>query len=294
MGKTTITLREEQLPDGTVLSQKCRILRTLRMGEFSITYEAVYGNRKVAVKEFYNRSCMYRQDNRVVLVNEEDQWEFEKAKQKFVEEARRLSKFAAEPNVVRVYGYFEANNTVYIIMEFLDGPGLNEYFRKRGRIEAAEMFRMLLPVMRTLDKIHRSGVIHRDISPDNIKFTRSSSSGEELKLMDFGSARDYLNRNTYTMELKDGYAPLEQYSEHEQGPWTDIYALSAVMYRGITGQRPVRAVRRAEHDDLRLPSQLGIPISPEIESILKKGLSIQKEERYQKMLSMIRDVERFC
>ena len=185
------------------------------MGEFSVTYEAMLGNRKVAVKEFYNRGCMYRQGNRVVLTNEEDQQEFERAKQKFVEEARRLSKFASQPNVVRVYGYFEANNTVYIIMEFLDGPGLNEYFRKKGRVEAAEMFGMLLPVMRTLDKIHESGIIHRDISPDNIKFAQNDASGTGLKLMDFGSARDYLNRNTYTMELKDGYAPLEQYSEHE-------------------------------------------------------------------------------
>ena len=208
MGKITITLREDHLPEGIVLAGKCRILRTLRMGEFSVTYEAMLGNRKVAVKEFYNRGCMYRQGNRVVLTNEEDQQEFEKAKQKFVEEARRLSKFASQPNVVRVYGYFEANNTVYIIMEFLDGPGLNEYFRKKGRVEAAEMFGMLLPVMRTLDKIHESGIIHRDISPDNIKFAQNDASGTGLKLMDFGSARDYLNRNTYTMELKDGYAPL--------------------------------------------------------------------------------------
>ena len=167
--------------------------------------------------------------------------------------------------MVRVYGYFEANITVYIIMEFLDGHGLNEFFRKKGRVEAAEMFGMLLPVMRTLDKIHESGIIHRDISPDNIKFAQNDASGTGLKLMDFGSARDYLNRNTYTMELKDGYAPLEQYSDHEQGPWTDVYALSAVIYRGITGQRPMRSVRRAEHDDLRMPSQLGIPIPPVIE-----------------------------
>lgn len=87
MGKITITLREDHLPEGIVLAGKCRILRTLRMGEFSVTYEAMLGNRKVAVKEFYNRGCMYRQGNRVVLTNEEDQQEFEKAKQKFVEEA---------------------------------------------------------------------------------------------------------------------------------------------------------------------------------------------------------------
>lgn len=291
MGKITVTLREEHLSDGTVLPGNCRILRTLRTGEFSTTYEAVLKGRKIAVKEFYNRGCMYRQDNKVILINEEDQWEFEKAKQKFVEEARRLSKFASEANVVRVYGYFEANNTVYILMEFLDGPGLNEYFYKKGRVEALEMFGMLLPVMKTLEKIHRSGIIHRDISPDNLKFAENNNSGTGLKLMDFGSARDYLNRNTYTMELKDGYAPLEQYSEHEQGPWTDIYALSAVMYRGITGQRPIRAVRRAEHDDLRMPSQLGIPMISELEHILEKGLSIQREDRYQDMTSMIRDVE---
>ena len=297
MGKITITLREDHLPEGIVLAGKCRILRTLRMGEFSVTYEAMLGNRKVAVKEFYNRGCMYRQGNKVVLTNEEDQQEFEKAKQKFVEEARRLSKFASQPNVVRVYGYFEANNTVYIIMEFLDGPGLNEYFRKKGRVEAAEMLGMLLPVMRTLDKIHESGIIHRDISPDNIFIADE----EAIKVFDFGAARLSDSKegmaaekviNTYTMELKDGYAPLEQYSEHEQGPWTDVYALSAVIYRGITGQRPMRSVRRAEHDDLRMPSQLGIPIPPVIEEILKRGLSIRKENRYQKMASMIKDVEK--
>lgn len=290
MGKITIELREEHLPDGTILGKNCRILRTLRTGEFSITYEAMLGDRKVAVKEFYNRGCMFRQKNRVMLINEEDQWEFEKSKQKFIEEARRLSKFASEPNVVRVYGYFEANNTVYIIMEFLDGPGLNEYFRKEGRVEATEMFRMMLPIMETLEKIHKHGIIHRDISPDNIKFARNNTSGSRLKLMDFGSARDYLNRHTYTTELKDGYAPLEQYSAHEQGPWTDIYALCAVMYHGITGQRPMRSVRRAEHDDLRLPSQLGIPIAPQIEEVLKKGLSIRKENRYQSIGMMMQDL----
>ena len=95
---------------------------------------------------------------------------------------------------------------------------------------------------------------------------------------------------SYTTELKDGYAPLEQYSAHEQGPWTDIYALCAVMYHGITGQRPMRSVRRAEHDDLRLPSQLGIPIAPQIEEVLKKGLSIRKENRYQSIGMMMQDL----
>lgn len=149
---------------------------------------------------------------------------------------------------------------------------------------------MMLPIMETLEKIHKHGIIHRDISPDNIKFARNNTSGSRLKLMDFGSARDYLNRHTYTTELKDGYAPLEQYSAHEQGPWTDIYALCAVMYHGITGQRPMRSVRRAEHDDLRLPSQLGIPIAPQIEEVLKKGLSIRKENRYQSIGMMMQDL----
>ena len=95
--------------------------------------------------------------------------------------------------------------------------------------------------MQTLDKVHKYGVIHRDISPENIKFTDDEE--KEVRLIDFGSARDMMD-NTHTIELTEGYAPPEQYSGHEQGPWTDVYSLCAVAYQGITGQRPASSVFR--------------------------------------------------
>ena len=162
--------------------------------------------------------------------------------------------------------------------------------QRGGRIPPEELFTLIEPLFNALANLHRLGLIHRDISPDNLMLEDG-----EVRLIDFGCARDIERGNeTLTITLKHGYAPIEQYqTSGGQGPWTDVYAISAVIYRGITGQRPMRSVRRAEHDDLRMPSQLGIPIPPVIEEILKRGLSIRKENRYQKMASMIKDVEKF-
>ena len=168
---------EEYLGTGTILDLRYRITRIIGAGGFGIIYEAYNEsiNRKVAIKELFDSAYM-RRDGEIVIVAdetdqekfEEEQKRFEKAKEKFLSEARRLADFSSEPGIVHVLDYFEQNNTAYIVMEFLEGIGLDQYFRREGRIKAEDMFRMLLSVMRTLDKVHENGVIHRDISPDNI------------------------------------------------------------------------------------------------------------------------------
>lgn len=285
---------------GTHLAERYVLGAALGEGSFGITYLAwdFCADMPVAIKEFYPVDYVRRDVVRgtkpdVELCSLECKEEYQNRLMKFQEEARCLSRFQKLEGIVSVWDVFDENNTSYIVMEYIKGQSVKEYVKKNGALSEKMVLFMMKPVMEALAQVHPTGLIHRDISPDNIKFAQNDASGTGLKLMDFGSARDYLNRNTYTMELKDGYAPLEQYSEHEQGPWTDVYALSAVIYRGITGQRPMRSVRRAEHDDLRMPSQLGIPIPPVIEEILKRGLSIRKENRYQKMASMIKDVEKF-
>lgn len=116
-------------------------------------------------------------------------------------EARLLGDMSEEPGVVQVLDYFEENNTAYIVMAYVSGSSLSEYFRKKGRIAPVQMFQILFPLMQTMDKVHKYGVIHRDISPENIKFTDDEE--KEVRLIDFGSARDMMD-NTHTIELTEG------------------------------------------------------------------------------------------
>lgn len=281
------------LPENTILDGRYRILRVLGMGGFGITYEAINEkvNRHVAVKEFWDRDYMERQGTKVAVIDETAGERFRDIKSKFLREARRLGDFTTEQGIVHVLDYFETNNTAYIVMEYVSGITLAQYLQQSGQVAPQEMFRLLFPLMETLDKVHKNGVIHRDISPDNIKLVRTENGETSVKLLDFGSARAYADNKTYTIELKEGYAPLEQYSDSEQGPWTDVYALCAVIYRGITGEKPISATVRAMNGILLMPSQRGITIDARLERILKKGLSLQRESRYQSIEEMLAELK---
>ena len=281
---------EETLAPGTLLDHRYRIIRVLGKGGFGITYEALNERikRRVAVKELFISEYVKRDhtgSDEVTVRTQKDI--FEKAKEKFLREARIISDFSAEPGVVSILDYFEANGTAYIVMEYLEGKTLKNYFEKSGQIQDIELFKLLFPMMQTLEKIHKCGVIHRDISPDNIIVF----SDQSIKLIDFGSARDYVLQQTHTIELKGGYAPLEQYGEGTQGPWTDIYALCAVIYHGITGKKPENAVMRTIKDELQMPSELGIRIKHGTEQILRKGLQIHPEDRWKSMGELIKAVQ---
>lgn len=289
-GKEKMTMFDIYLQKNTILDHRYQILRVLGRGGFGITYEAVNTkvNRRVAIKEFYSGEYMGREENNVILTDRNKQETFESAKKKFMREARILGDVSEEPGVVQVLDYFEQNNTAYIVMDYVPGCSLGEYFCRKGKIKPLQMFQMLFPLMQTLRKVHKYGVLHRDISPENIKFTDASE--KEVRLIDFGSARDMMD-STHTVELTDGYAPPEQYSGHEQGAWTDIYALCAVIYQGITGQKPQSSILRAAHDELMMPSQFGVSIDTELERILKKGMSVRKEKRYQDVEEMLVELE---
>lgn len=278
------------LPEHTVLDGRYRILRQIASGGFGIIYEAFHEkiNRRVAIKEFFDRSYMQRDEDGDVVAPDAEQETFRTAKKTMLQEARRLADFAGEPGIVQVLDYFEAHRTAYIVMEFLDGRTLEEQFRKSGRIDAMELFALLLPLMRTMEQVHKNGVLHLDISPDNLRLLEG---GAAVKLLDFGSARTCGGDVTGTIRLKDGYAPPEEYDGEGQGPWTDVYGLSAVLYRGITGKKPEHAMQRTIRDELLLPSQMGIRIDGRLEEILKKGLSLRPEERYPSFAEMLADLE---
>ena len=267
---------------GTVLDRKFLVGMAIGEGGFGITYIGRDLNLdiKVAIKEYYPVGYVNRYNidtNGVTNITTKNNNDFfETGKEKFLQEARILARFSGEPGIVDVRDFFEENNTVYIAMEYLEGKDLKQYLKEVGCLSPAQTFKLMLPVMQTLTKVHTSGVIHRDISPDNLRLTKNG-----IKLMDFGAARD-ISYQSHSVILKLGYAPEEQYrSKGRQGPWTDVYALCATMYKCITGITPDESIERAVSDELKTPSALGININPTFEATLMRGLSVFQQDRYQ-------------
>ncbi|MBK6088738.1 serine/threonine-protein kinase [Ruminococcus difficilis] len=275
-----------RLRPGTILDNKYLVGNCLGEGGFGITYigRDLSLDIKIAIKEYYPNGYANRNntiDQNVFATTESQKHYFYKGKDNFLEEARKVAKFLGEPGIVGIREYFEANGTAYIIMEYLEGENLASYIKRNGTFNAEKMFRLMLPITYSLRRIHDAGMIHRDISPDNIMYMSNGS----LKLMDFGSARYFTNeQKEMSVLLKQGYAPEEQYRKNgKQGPWTDVYGLCATMYRCITGNIPEDALDRLREDNLIPPSKLGVNIPTAMENILLYGLAVFKENRCQSM-----------
>ncbi|MBT5229312.1 MAG: serine/threonine protein kinase, partial [Methylococcales bacterium] len=236
------------LEPGTELNQY-KILKVLGQGTFGITYLAVNLtlNQHVAIKEFLPEPVAYREhSNTVRPKSANDQLTFQHFKQRFLEEAQNLALFKHQ-NIVRINGYFEANETAYMVMDYETGISLEQQLAQGYRYSEAELTSFVRQLSSGLHRLHQVGIIHRDIKPDNI-FIRAHDNSPVL--LDFGSARHALHQKTQDMTtlLTVGYAPIEQYSTNgtRQGPWTDIYSLAAVCYELVTGNRPMESTIRSE------------------------------------------------
>jgi len=272
----------------TILNGKYLIGKVLGQGGFGITYIGWDLNLgiKVAIKEYYPSGFVSRETtsvgNATVQPFTGSQGDFFlKGREKFINEARTLAKFFALPGIVSIKDFFQENGTAYISMEFIDGQTLKDYLSQMGgRLPAGQIFEMMKPVMSSLAEIHNAGLIHRDISPDNIMISKEG----QMKLLDFGAARDFSDSGNKSMSimLKPGFAPEEQYrTRGVQGPWTDVYALSATIYRCITGVTPEESVERTRRDEVRPPSMLGVAIDPAQEAALMRGMAVLQEYRFQ-------------
>lgn len=242
------------LPKGFRLNEY-EIERVLgKPGGFGITYLATdtYLQKKVAIKEYLPGDFAIREGvSTVQLRSTSDVSDFRWGMDCFIAEARALAKFEHR-NIVRVLRYFEANNTAYMVMEYQEGENLTDFMshRQNRSFSEAELLTLTMPLLDGLMKIHAEGLLHRDIKPSNI-YIRDDGSPV---LLDFGSARYAIGQKsrTVTSIVSPGYAPLEQYdnSINDQGAWTDIYALGAVIYFLISGEPPPAATRRVMKDPL--------------------------------------------
>lgn len=277
-----------QLKPFTILQGKYLVGDMLGEGGFGITYIGMEINLeiKVAIKEFYPNGYCTREaavTNDVTIYQGQSMEAVLKWKDNFLKEAKCLGKCADLPGVVGVRDYFQENGTAYIVMEYLEGMTLKEYVNSfGGKISAETLLPALEPVILSLGEVHRQGLIHRDISPDNVMLLPSGS----MKLLDFGAARDYINNGgkSLSVMLKPGYAPEEQYrSKGKQGPWSDVYAFAGTIYRCLTGITPPDAMERMRSDELIYPSRLGVQLTPQQEAALMKALAVYAEDRYQSM-----------
>jgi uncharacterized repeat protein (TIGR02543 family) len=272
---------------GAILLGKYFIGRALGKGGFGITYLAynTKDNKKVAIKEYLPDNITHRNtgDSIVSTIEGEKEEAFKLGLEKFYDEAKTISKFNGHPNIINVQEFFYENNTAYFAMEYIEGIDLKKYVtRKGGKLNEEEILKIILPLMDSLIVVHSVGVLHRDISPDNIYIANDGT----VKLLDFGSARQVLGEQSKSLSvvLKPGFAPIEQYQTRgKQGPWTDVYSLAATIYYCLTGQIPEASMDRIDEDNIQPLSLKGIDISPAFEDILSKALSVRAINRFQTM-----------
>lgn len=290
-GKSTSwTPGEQQLPAGTMLdgSGLHRYLTGAAIGQggFGITYIAVEpdSGKRVAVKECFPVQCASRAAGGVRVEPKPGMAaQLQGALNSFLDEARLLAKQTELKSVVQVEDFFSTNGTAYLVMEYLDGVTLSDKMKAEGRLPAQKLLSMLRPLMEDIGKLHASGIIHRDISPDNIMWMPDDT----LKLLDFGCARSMEDGKSMSVLLKHGFAPVEQYQTRGQGPWTDIYSLCATIYYCITGTLPTSAVERLEGDALVPPTALGAELTAKEETALLWGLAVQPTRRPQNIELLI-------
>ena len=288
-----------QLQPGTVLRGQYVIGRALGQGGYGITYLGWDREleRTVAIKEFFPNSMVTRdtaQGTGLQFFTANSQEQYTAGRERFLREARALAKFSSVPEIVGIHSCFEENHTAYMVMEYVKGSNLVLYTRNAGgRLSAEETLRILKPIMAALDQVHQAGIIHRDISPDNIILEPMGGA----KLIDFGAARAVENpdadadmtRSTEAI-VKQGFAPPEQYrSRGGIGPWSDEYALCATVYFCLTGQVPPDAISRSMGE--AQPDWAGIPgLTDRERAALEKGMSVAAKDRYPSVGELSREL----
>ena len=314
MGKQPLS---HTLPIGYRLNERYVIDSILGEGGFGITYKAIdskyiasaYAKSQagsnthtlsidsdnaphfVAIKEYYPSGIAARStqgENPYYVTHFEGKLavSFNKGIERFRQEAYLLKEFSHLESIVSILDIFDANNTTYIVMEYIEGLTIQNLVRKEGAIPFDDIMNLMKPLLKDLSVIHKKGLIHRDISPDNLLIGLDN----KLHLIDFGSA-NHSNLNaskTYTVILKAGYAPPEQYIPNgKMGPWTDVYGICATIYYALTQTPPMDSLARMQQTNqtdstekklLAIQSEGGLE-EYQMKAILT-GLSLSIKERY--------------
>lgn len=287
------------MPLYEIVNGRYLIGKVIGMGGFGITYIGwdLYQGRRVCIKEYFPREVAQRDAEIFIPApyntysmsvftqnTEQVKHTYVKGLKSYVKEAETLSRLYGMPGIVSVWDFFYGNHTAYIVMEYIEGIHLKQLAKAHGGVLEPEfLFYMLKDVMCALNAVHREGMVHRDISPDNIMVNKEY----QAKVIDFGAAGSYQGGRDDSIFLKHGYAPVEQYDKNgKQGPWTDIYSFCATIYYLLSGVKLQKAPDRLKNDGIKPLRALGIAISAEREYTIMKGLSVQPGKRYQTMAEL--------
>lgn len=294
-GFNETTLRQESyyLDPGTIIGGKYIVGRVLSYGGHTVSYMGMDAemNRKVIVKEYLPSDFSTRSEGEkdVTIYSGDGQEQFEQGLTNFLNEANRIQQLQNAKGIAKVYDCLAENETGYVISEYVEGRTLKEILDGGKRYSAEEAADFIRQILAGLADVHRMDIVHCDISPETIMVTDSG----EIKLTDFGATRYVTTANSKSLSiiLKRGYAPEEQYrSKGVRGPWTDVYALGAVMYLMITGEVPQESVERALSDDLKEPSKMGIDIPKNIENALMNALNVYQQDRTQSAEAFLQEL----
>ena len=284
------------LPRGTVLCGHYVVGRVLGQGGFGITYIGfdLSLQRKVAIKEFYPRGLA----SRFATMSCSLQWASDEDSQtvrttgmdSFLREARKMAKVEDIPEVVSVRESFQENDTAYIIMDYIEGKTLFSVLKEKGPMPWEEAKDIFIPAISAMEKVHQAGLVHRDISPDNLMLTDKG-----VRILDLGAAKDLSSGSgaSSAQVAKGGFSPLEQYTQRGgSGPWSDVYAMAATMYYTLTGVLPPNAIDRMEQDsiDWKRLSQRGVPAN--VISALQKAMTVTVKGRPQSMAEFLGQLQK--
>lgn len=283
--ENTLAKEAHHLQPGTLLADRYTIGTVLGVGGFGITYRAWDRRLEqiVTVKEYYPTEIVNRipgQDE-VIIYTGERLNEFQKGKESFLSEARIMTRFSTYPSIIKEFDFFEANNTAYIVMEYLEGESLKQKIDRDKKISVEEALPLILSILSDIEKVHAAGIIHCNIAPDNIYLTSYGG----VRLIDFSLTKtttSIKNNESLSVIIKSGYSAEEQYrSKGNIGPWTDVYALAATFYKVITSITPPEAIERSYKDTIKLPSELNVEITKNIELSIMNALNVKIDDRTQ-------------
>ena len=282
-----------ELPIFTILAGRYLLGRRIGIGGFGITYLAMNltEERVTAIKEFFPASLASRESLEVAALPGEEGRYFREALRSFRKEADLLSRFVDVPGIVRYRDYVTENGTAYLVMDYIEGTNLRRYMRETGKtFSQDEALELMKPILLAVEAMHGKGVLHRDISPENLILKPDGT----LTLIDFGAAREFSldEEENLTVILKHGYAPEEQYhSGSRQGPWTDLYACCAVLYQMVSGIQPQDAAARAQKDNLLTLDEIeGVQVTERFARVVEKGMTIHATERYASIQALMAEL----
>ena len=279
---------QEKTPDfalkpGALLQNgKFFVGRVLGRGGFGITYigRDLTLDLNVAIKEYYPTGQVMRNQGNTSLYWDTSVADAQAGKDSFLKEAKKMAKLHYIPNIVQVREVFYENNTAYIVMDYVDGETLKNILKQNGLMKPEDCIDLLTPIIRSLGEAHAMGMIHRDVSPDNIMIDRMGKPW----LLDMGAAKDLDNSGGHSQSsqgvIKRGFSPPEQYTDRKRvGTWSDVYAMCATIYYCLTGRLLPDAMDRMMGDELDFPQTF----PPKMRTMLERGLSLKPAERIQTM-----------